>query len=69
MVSYNDCDYIRELYDGYWVRAISRMNNLAQRYENGALYPEVVITNYDPVTEGRGKKAEQMDLFLKSEEA
>ena len=45
------------------------MNNLAQRYENGALYPEVVITNYDPVTEGRGKKAEQMDLFLKSEEA
>ena len=69
MVSYNDCAYIRQLYDGCWIKAVRRMNNLAQRYETGALYPEVVITNYDPAAEGRGKKAEQMDLFLKSEEA
>lgn len=68
MVSYNDCAYIRQLYDGCWIKAVSRMNNMAQRYETGALYPEVVITNYDPDTEGRGRKAEQMDLFLKSEE-
>lgn len=63
MVSYNDCAYIRKLYEGCWIKAVRRMNNLAQRYETGAVYPEVVITNYDPATEGRGKTAEQIDLF------
>ena len=63
MVSYNDCAYIRKLYKGYWLKEVRRMNNLAQRYEIGAVYPEVVITNYDPVAEGRGKMAEQIDLF------
>ena len=35
MVSYNDCDFIRELYDGYYITAVTRLNNLAQRYEGG----------------------------------
>ena len=31
MVSYNDCDFIRELYAGYFITAVTRINNLAQR--------------------------------------
>ena len=35
MVSYNDCAFIRDLYDGYFITAVTRINNLAQRYEGG----------------------------------
>ena len=38
MVSYNDCDFIRELYAGYFITAVTRINNLAQRYEGCLLY-------------------------------
>ena len=48
MVSYNDCDYIRGLYEGCHITAVSRINNLAQRYDRGCEFPEVIITNYDP---------------------
>ena len=47
LVSYNDCGYIRELYAGYNIEAVSRINNLAQRYDNGCEFPEVFISNYD----------------------
>lgn len=47
LVSYNDCEYIRELYKGYYIEAVTRINNLAQRYEGGCEYPEVLISNYD----------------------
>lgn len=66
MVSYNDCSFIRELYDGYPITAVSRLNNLAQRYDSGCEYPEVVITNYDP---GRQNRPEQLSLFSLWEEA
>ena len=35
MVSYNDCEYIRELYQDFQIEAVTRINNLAQRYDNG----------------------------------
>ena len=66
MVSYNDCSFIRELYDGYPITAVSRLNNLAQSYDSGCEYPEVVITNYDP---GRQNRPEQLSLFSLWEEA
>lgn len=47
LVSYNDCGYIRELYKNYQIEAVSRINNLAQRYDNGCEFPEVLISNYD----------------------
>lgn len=62
MVSYNDCDYIRELYDGYHITAVTRINNLAQRYDGGCEFPEVIITNYDPM-ERKRSGPQQMDLF------
>lgn len=62
MVSYNDCDFIRELYDGYYITAVTRLNNLAQRYEGGCEFPEVIITNYDP-KEMERSQPRQMHLF------
>lgn len=61
MVSYNDCAFIRELYSGYTITAVTRLNNLAQRYEGGCEFPEVLITNYDP--EERAK-AQPVQLSL-----
>ena len=48
---------------GCYIHAVSRINNLAQRYEEGASYPEVIITSYNPETEGRGERREQMEMF------
>lgn len=62
MVSYNDCEFIRELYDGYYITAVTRLNNLAQRYEGGCEFPEVIITNYDP-KEMERSQPRQMHLF------
>ena len=49
LVSYNDCPEIRELWDipGIYIEEVVRPNNLALRYENGAEYHEVFISNYD----------------------
>ena len=47
LVSYNDCEFIRELYQGFRIESVSRLNNLAQRYDSGCEYAEVLISNYD----------------------
>ena len=62
MVSYNDCEFIRELYKGYEITAVSRLNNLAQRYEGGCEFPEVLVTNYDP-KELERSQPRQLQLF------
>ncbi len=62
MVSYNDCDFIRDLYAGYTITAVTRINNLAQRYDGGCEFPEVLITNYDPRERERAQPV-QMSLF------
>ncbi|MCD8362347.1 MAG: DNA adenine methylase [Lachnospiraceae bacterium] len=62
MVSYNDCAYIRSLYEGYTITAVTRLNNLAQRYEGGCEFPEVLITNYDPAERER-VQPRQLSLF------
>ena len=62
MVSYNDCSFIRELYAGYTITAVTRLNNLAQRYDGGCEFPEVLITNYDPKEQER-LQPRQLQLF------
>ena len=62
MVSYNDCEFIRDLYAGYTITAVTRINNLAQRYDGGCEFPEVIITNYDP-NEQKWAEPQQMHLF------
>lgn len=49
LVSYNDCPEIRELWNvpGIYIEEIIRPNNLALRYESGAEYHELFISNYD----------------------
>ena len=48
LLSYNDCPEIRELWDrpGIYIEEISRLHNLAQRYESGCMYNELFISNY-----------------------
>lgn len=62
LVSYNDCGYIRELYEGFPIEAVRRINNLAQRYDNGCEFPEVLISNYD-TTERMRDAPLQIGLF------
>ena len=63
LLSYNDCPDIRALYDrpGIVVEGISRLSNIAQRYENGKQYPELLISNYD--TTELARSCVQLTLF------
>ena len=49
LLSYNECPEIRELYEsrGACIESISRLSNIAQRYEAGKQYDELIISNYD----------------------
>ena len=46
LVSYNDCPEIREIWDkpNIHIEEISRLNNLAQRYDGGCQYAELLIS-------------------------
>lgn len=63
LLSYNDCPEIRALYDrpGIVIEGISRLSNIAQRYENGKQYPELLISNYD--TTELARSCVQLTLF------
>lgn len=64
LLSYNDCEYIRELYDapGIMIESHNRINNIKQRYDNGAQFPEILIANYD-LHERERDGTGQMNLF------
>lgn len=47
VLSYNDCQYIRDLYQEFNVEAINRNNNLVGRYNHiDSRYSELIIRNY-----------------------
>ena len=46
MVSYNNCPYIRELYDDFFVYEVERPNSQSKKKNNK--YREYIMTNYDP---------------------
>lgn len=47
VLSYNDCEYIRDLYQGFNIEAVNRNNNLVGRYNHiDNRYNELIITNY-----------------------
>jgi DNA adenine methylase len=64
LLSYNDCDFVRELYDapGIYIEAVTRLNNIKQRYDNGAQFPEILIANYD-MSERMRSEPQQLNLF------
>ena len=47
LLSYNDCPEIRELYEGFTMFDFSRVHSMAQRYEAGTEFKELLIGNYD----------------------
>jgi DNA adenine methylase len=62
LVSYNDCEYIRELYKDFNIESVTRINNLAQRYDAGCEYVELLISSYDTKERMRDLPV-QMGLF------
>jgi DNA adenine methylase len=64
LLSYNDCAYIRDLYDapGIQIEAFTRINNIKQRYDNGAQFAEIIIANYDMHERSLAMPA-QLNLF------
>lgn len=61
LLSYNDCPFIRELYKDFYIESCTRTNNLALRYNSKAEFPEVLISNYNPM-EGKVMQ-KQIGLF------
>ena len=62
MVSYNDCEYIRELYRDFQIEAVTRINIMPQRYDSESEFPEVLIANYD-MGERKKNQPRQISLF------
>lgn len=64
LLSYNDCDYIRDLYDGpnIHIESFTRINNIKQRYDNGSKFSEILIANYD-MEEMKNNNPSQINLF------
>lgn len=47
VLSYNDCDFVRELYKDFRIQEFTRSHNLVGRYEDKKKeYKELLITNY-----------------------
>lgn len=66
LLSYNDCEFIRELYKDFYIESCTRINNMALRYDNEAQFPEVLISNYN--TSKGSKMKKQLGLFDEGEE-
>lgn len=62
LLSYNDCPEIRELYEGFSIFDFSRTHSMAQRYEAGKKFGELLIGNYD-LYERERNKPQQLTLF------
>lgn len=62
LLSYNDCDEIRELYNGFSLFDFSRTHSMAQRYEAGKEFKELLIGNYD-LYEREKSKPKQLTIF------
>ncbi len=48
ILSYNDCLEIREHYKDFKIIEVKRINNMAQRYEAGSEFCELIIMNFEP---------------------
>ncbi len=46
LLSYNDCDYIKDLYDCYNIECIERANNLTTKCDTRYNYKELLVKNY-----------------------
>jgi DNA adenine methylase len=63
LLSYNDDRHIRFLYRHYRIEEVERLDNMAQRYDGGKVYRELLISNYD-TGERRLTEPLQTSLFV-----
>ena len=62
LVSYNDCQEIRDLYQGSSFADFTRVHSMKQRTNAGEQFPELLISNYD-MCERFNSKPLQLSLF------
>lgn len=64
LLSYNDDSFVRELYDApnIQIQAVTRLNNIKQRYDPNCQFEEVLIANYD-MNERSLYLPEQLNIF------
>lgn len=62
LLSYNDCEEVRELYKGCTFFDFTRRHTMVQRYEAGKEFPELLVANYD-IYERERAKPSQLTLF------
>ena len=62
LLSYNDCPEIRELYKDFEIFDFTRTHSMAQRYEAGKEFKELLIANYD-FYERLKNRPQQLTLF------
>lgn len=62
LLSYNDCEEIRSLYEGFPMLDFTRTHSMAQRFQPGKEFKELLIANYDLYEREKAKPA-QMALF------
>ena len=62
LISYNDCPETRGLYMDYDILSFSRPHSMAQRYEAGKEFKELLIANYD-LLERVNNQPKQLTLF------
>lgn len=64
LLSYNDDEFVRELYDkpGIYIESLTRLNNIKQRYDPNCQFAEVLISNFDTMERQRAMPT-QITLF------
>lgn len=67
LLSYNDCSEIRELYEDFSIFDFTRTHSMAQRYEAGREFKELLIGNYD-LSERERLKPRQLNIFSEQRE-
>ena len=67
LLSYNACEEIRELYSDFSILDFSRQHSMAQRYEAGKEFKELLIGNYD-LYERERNRPKQLTIFNRYED-
>ena len=68
LVSYNDCPTIKELYKGCDIIGFTRIHPMAQKFEAGKEFHELLIANYD-IFEREKQKPYQLNFFESGRQA
>lgn len=66
LLSYNDCEFIKDLYQDYFIVELSRPNSMIFHMNTTEPYRELLIANYD-LNERRRSMASQLSIFEEGE--